>query len=122
MMDFITSWMFLINQNLTDITKILTTLKDEACTTFGISRAWRRELYTDLGMHKDEPYAIYEKVLGTNLGIEPLLSVRALKRKLRITEIPGDEPVRIGGERKLKVVKWGISYYLQILRELWYWK
>jgi glycosyltransferase involved in cell wall biosynthesis len=87
-----------------------------------IFRAWRRDLYTDLGIHKEEPYAIYEKLLGTNLGIEPLLSVRALKRKLRITEIPGDEPCRIGGERKLKVFKWGVSYYLQILRELWYWK
>ena len=50
------------------------------------------------------------------------MSVRALKAKLKIGEIPGDEPHRIGGERKLKIIRWGAAYYFQFIRELWYWK
>ena len=49
------------------------------------------------------------------------MSVRALKAKLKITEIPGDEPERIGGDRKLQVLRWGAAYYLQFIRELWFW-
>jgi hypothetical protein len=41
---------------------------------------------------------------------------------LRITEIPGDEPPRIGGERKLQVWTWGAAYYFQFLREFFLWK
>jgi hypothetical protein len=56
------------------------------------------------------------------MGCEPLLSVRAAKRKLKITEIPGDEPARVGGERKLQPFRWGAAYMTQIWRELYYWR
>lgn len=51
-----------------------------------------------------------------------LLSVRAAKADLNVSEIPGDEPERIAGERKLKVFAWGAAYFLQFIRELWFWK
>ena len=40
----------------------------------------------------------------------------------KIGEIPGDEPERIGGERKLEIIRWGAAYYFQFVRELWYWR
>lgn len=87
-----------------------------------IYRAYRTQMIRDLELDKDEGYALPEKLFATNIGWEPLLSVRAAKRKLRITEIPGDEPPRIGGERKLQVLKWGAAYYFQFLREVFFWR
>lgn len=52
----------------------------------------------------------------------PLLSMRAARRKLKIGEIPGDEPARIGGERKLRVLRWGASYLFQAVRDLFCWQ
>lgn len=86
-----------------------------------IYRAWRRDLFTELDMHKEESYAP-EKLFGTVMGCEPLLSVRAAKRKLKIGEIPGSEPPRVGGERKLQPFRWGGAYMAQVFRELYYWK
>ena len=45
--------------------------------------------------------------LGFGEVIEPVNSVRAAKAKLKVAEIPGDEPPRIGGEPKLQVLRWG---------------
>ena len=42
--------------------------------------------------------------------------------KLKIGEIPAGEPERIGGERKLKIIRWGAAYIFQFWRELWFWK
>lgn len=87
-----------------------------------IYRAYKKQIIHDLELDKDEGYALAEKLFRTNISWEPLLSVRAAKRKLRIAEIPGDEPPRIGGERKLKLLKWGAAYYFQFLRELFCWR
>jgi glycosyltransferase involved in cell wall biosynthesis len=85
-------------------------------------RAYRTRLIYDLELHTDEAYALAEKLFGTRISWEPLLSVRAAKRGLRVTEIPGDEPERIGGERKLQILRWGAAYYFQFLRELVCWR
>jgi glycosyltransferase involved in cell wall biosynthesis len=87
-----------------------------------IYRAYKKQIVYDLELNKDDGYALAEKLFRTRISWEPLLSVRAAKRKLRITEIPGDEPPRIGGERKLKILKWGAAYYFQFLRELFCWR
>ncbi len=84
-------------------------------------RAYRTGLFSELGLDREEAYAP-EKVFRTVIGVEPLLSVRAAKRRLRVCEIPGDEPRRIGGQRKLQVVRWGGAYLLQVVRELYNWK
>lgn len=115
--DFITSfgnWLFtktvnlLHNGNYTDVMVIY--------------RAYKTQLIYDLELHTDEAYATAEKLFRTLVSWEPLLSVRAAKRELNISEIPGDEPERIGGERKLQVLKWGAAYYFQFFREKFCWK
>lgn len=85
-------------------------------------RAYKTQLIYDLDLDKDESFALPEKMFSTIISWEPLLSVRALKRKLKIGEIPGDEPPRIGGERKLQIIRWGAAYYFQFWRELWFWR
>ena len=87
-----------------------------------IFRAYRKVMAFELGLDRDDAYLLPEKLFGTNISWEPLLSVRAAKAKLKITEIPGDEPPRIGGERKLQIIRWGAAYYFQFIRELWFWK
>ena len=86
-----------------------------------IFRAYRTKLYWDLELDQDEGYAT-EKLLLTVIGVEPLLSIRAAKKKLKVCEIPGSEPARIGGRRKLDIFRWGSAYMLQTLREVYYWK
>jgi hypothetical protein len=39
-----------------------------------------------------------------------------------ITEIPINEPARIGGEVKKQTIKWGIGYTLQVLYVLFFLK
>jgi hypothetical protein len=87
-----------------------------------IYRAYKTKIVYDLELHKDDGFATAEKLFGTKVSWEPLLSVRAAKRKLRVTEIPGDEPPRLGGERKLQVWRWGAVFLFQFIRELFVWK
>ncbi|MBK8015762.1 MAG: glycosyltransferase family 2 protein [Betaproteobacteria bacterium] len=87
-----------------------------------IFRAYRKELVYKLELDRDDAYSTAEKLFCTKISWEPLLSVRAAKKRLRVTEIPGDEPPRIGGKRKLQVLKWGAAYYFQFLRELFCWR
>jgi len=87
-----------------------------------IFRAYKKSLVYDLGLDREDAYALPEKLFSTKISWEPLLSVRVAKAKKKITEIPGDEPPRIGGERKLQILRWGAAYYFQFIRELWFWK
>ncbi len=87
-----------------------------------ILRAYKTSLIRDLDLDKNESFSTPEKLFRTEVSWEPLLSVRALKRKLKIAEIPGDEPPRTGGVRKLKVLKWGACYYFQFIREKFFWR
>ena len=50
------------------------------------------------------------------------LLLRASKRKLKIGEIPGDEPPRIGGISKLSPVKHGLLELETIVREFLVWR
>ncbi len=81
-----------------------------------IFRGYRTSLFGELGLDREEAYAV-EKAFLTRIGIEPLLSVRAAKRGLRVAEIPSDEPARIAGRRKLQIVRWGSAYLAQVLLE-----
>ena len=65
------------------------------------------------------------ELIARREGIGDLLaegSVRAAKKKLKVTEIPADEPERIGGERKLQILRWGGAYYFQFIRECFCWR
>lgn len=87
-----------------------------------ILRAYKKQMVYDLDLDKDESYRLMEKLFSTIISWEPLLSVRAAKAKLKVTELSYDEPQRLGGERKLQIWRWGAAYYFQFWRELWYWK
>jgi len=50
------------------------------------------------------------------------MSMRAAKRKLRLGEIPGDEPARIGGAGKCRHFVWGSIYLAQMLQEFLFWE
>lgn len=86
-----------------------------------IYRAFKVNLPNILDLDKDDAFSLPEKLFFTKISWEPLLSVRAVKAGLSVTEIPGDEPERIGGVRKLQILRWGAAYYFQFLREVWYW-
>ena len=85
-------------------------------------RAYKTNLVSALDLDKDVSYATPERLFCTHISWEPLLSVRALKRRLKVGEIPGDEPPRIGGKAKLQVVRWGAAYMFQVIREVFWWK
>ncbi len=87
-----------------------------------IYRAYRKSLITELDLHKDESYETEERLFKTKISWEPLLSIRAAKRKLKVVDIPGDEPAREGGERKLQVLKWGAAYMFEVFREIFIWR
>ncbi|MCK4882184.1 MAG: glycosyltransferase [Candidatus Omnitrophica bacterium] len=87
-----------------------------------IYRAYPTRLISELDLDKDASYEFEEKLFGTNISWEPLLSVRAAKRKLKCADIPGDEPAREGGERKLQVIRWGAAYMWQVIREVFVWQ
>jgi len=83
-----------------------------------IYRIYKKSLISDLELDQDSSYELAEKLFNTNISWEPLLSVRAARAGLSVYEIPGDEPARIGGVRKLKILKWGAAYMLQIIMEV----
>ncbi len=83
-----------------------------------IYRAYKRSLIYELGLDKNSSYEKEEKLFNTNVSWEPLLSIRAARKKLKIAEIPGDEPARVGGERKLQVWRWGAVFLYQTIREV----
>lgn len=87
-----------------------------------IYRAYKKQMVYDLELMDEGAYRTPEKLFFTKISWEPLLSVRAAKRKLKVAEIPGDEPARIGGERKLQIIRWGAAYFFQFLREKCWWK
>ncbi|MDP2654478.1 MAG: glycosyltransferase family 2 protein [Candidatus Omnitrophota bacterium] len=87
-----------------------------------IYRAYKTSLIRELGLDKDSSYEFEEKLFHTVISWEPLLSIRCAKRKLKVADIPGDEPAREGGERKLQVMRWGAAYMFQVLREVFIWR
>ncbi len=87
-----------------------------------IFRAFRRTLVHELDLDKEESYRLPERLFGTVISWEPLMSVRAAKARKRIAEVAAGEPPRIGGHRKLQIFRWGAAYYFQFWRELWYWR
>jgi len=81
-----------------------------------IYRIYKKSLFYELKMDTEKSYNM-EKWFFTTMGIEPLLSIRCAKYKKKYTEIPEDEPERIGGERKLQIIRWGATYLIQIIKE-----
>ncbi len=62
-------------------------------------RAYRREIPRKLGLTEVRS-ARYERWIGRFISWEPQLSIRSAQRKLRVAEIPGDEPRRVEDETR----------------------
>ena len=82
-----------------------------------IYRAFPLKLVYDLELEKEESYLLVEKLYSTIISWEPLMSIRAARQSKRIAEIPAGEPARIGGVRKLQILRWGAAYYSQFFLE-----
>lgn len=88
-----------------------------------IYRAFKKQLVYDLGLDKEESYRYAERFVGgMNIPWEALMSVRAAKRKLKIGEIPGDEPRRFDPERRLRLFRIGFAHLIQFAYELFFWR
>lgn len=87
-----------------------------------IYRAFKKEIIFKLDLDKDSSFETEEKLFSTNVSWEPLMSIRAAKRRLKYAEIPGDEPARIGGVRKLQILRWGAAFIFETIREMFVWK
>lgn len=87
-----------------------------------IYRIYAKKLIYDLELNLDKSFETEERLFKTKISWEPLLSIRAAKRKLKVADIPGDEPKRDGGERKLQVMKWGAAYMFEVIREIFIWR
>lgn len=87
-----------------------------------IYRAFKKQLIFDLELDQDRWYSTPEKLFRCHVSWEPILSSRAAKRKLKLTEIPADEPARIGGERKLMIFRWGATFMFQFFRDFLLWR
>ena len=99
-------------------TKTVNTLFQGVYTdVMGIFRIYRRDLFYELGLDQESPYRLPELLFHTTIGVEPLLSVRALSYGKKVMEIGSPEPPRLGGERKLQIFRWGGAYYLQFWME-----
>ncbi|MDP6683821.1 MAG: glycosyltransferase family 2 protein [Desulfobacterales bacterium] len=86
-----------------------------------IYRAYKKNLIDDLELNQNRWFSTPETLFRCKVSWEPLLSIRAARRKLKIGEIPGDEPPRIGGERKLKIWAWGATFLYQFVRDFLIW-
>lgn len=82
-----------------------------------IFRIYRTDLFYKLHLDRKETYAKYEKFFFTTIGVEPILSARFAKERLKSVDIPSPEPKRIAGVRKLQIVRWGLAYMTQIIFE-----
>ena len=71
-------------------------------------RAYRREAMLAMNLHKHEQENWLRNLFFQMNSWETGSSIRAAKMKLKVTEIPGDEPARIGGVRKLSIIKNGL--------------
>ena len=72
-----------------------------------IFRAWRKDLLEKLGLNSGIPQT----------GFEPTMSIRCLKNRLKIAEIPGDEPDRIDNLGKVNHFYAGLAIFSCIGRE-----
>ena len=81
-------------------------------------RAYRRASMVDMALYRQDLQGYLKKRFFYMNSWETGASIRAAKLRLKVTEIPGDEPARIGGVRKLSITRNGLGVMLQILHEL----
>jgi glycosyltransferase involved in cell wall biosynthesis len=88
----------------------------------GIYRAYRTDIINKFEIDKDAKVLHLAERAGVLIGWEPKLSIRCAKRRAKILEIPGDEPARIYGIRKMRPFRSGSIMLIQILHEIFVWR
>lgn len=88
----------------------------------GIFRAYKTDIVYKLEIDKDAKFLHLAERSGILIGWEPKISIRCAKRRLKTAEIPGDEPARIYGERKMRPFRSGSVMLAQILYEIFVWR
>lgn len=86
-----------------------------------IFRAYKADLVKRLKANREPRFMKTAEKAGILIGWEPQLSIRCAKKKLKVVEIPGDEPARIYGKRKMNPLKTGSVMLLEILYEIFVW-
>ena len=71
-----------------------------------------------MGLHKQEGKNRIKNRFSTYVNSWELGSSIRGAKLIRVAEIPGDEPKRIGGNRKLSIIKHGFGALFQIFYEL----
>jgi len=108
------NWMFT-----TMINMLFRAHYDDALVIF---RAYKTDLIDRLDINREAKFLKAAERAGVLIGWEPQLSIRCAKRKLRVAEIPGDEPARIYGDRKMRPFRSGSVMLAQILYEIFVWR
>lgn len=80
-------------------------------------RAWKTDLFYRLDLDRDDTYQPEETLFFTTMGVEQLFSMRVAKCKLSTADIPGIEPARVGGTRKLQIIRWGAGMLFEVFAE-----
>ncbi len=81
-------------------------------------RGYKRDVVDRLNMRERISFMEWgENRFCALSGWEPQLSMRCAKAKLKVAEIPGDEPKRIGGVRKITPWRSGAILCLQLVYE-----
>ena len=81
-------------------------------------RAYRRQAIEAMCLFDQDKQGWLKRRFFEMNSWEGAASIRAAKLKLKICETPGDEPRRIGGRRKLSIVRNGFGMLFQIFHEL----
>lgn len=79
-------------------------------------RAFKKETIQKIGL--TTPAFWFEKMFYEHTSWDFLSSVRCARMKLRVAEIPGDEPARIGGVEKVQKFKVGFVLLVQLFAEI----
>lgn len=74
--------------------------------TLVMFRAFKKEIVYGLNVNPKEPV------------FEPMICVKCAKKKLKVADMPGDEPSRIGGIRKNVPAINGLCILLMIIKEI----
>ena len=80
-------------------------------------RAYRRDAIDKMKLRDQDKQGWLKSKLNIMNSWETGSSIRAARLKLKVCDIPGDEPKRIGGVRKMSIIKNGSCALLHVLHE-----
>ena len=87
-----------------------------------ILRAYRTQLIYDLELNLDKSHRTPERLFGCRISWGAFALGPRGEAKAEGGGNPRRRAARIGGERKLRIWRWGAAYYYQFLREVFVWR